>query len=172
MFMTNKKMLEEARNIVKVQAPLILKDLGLEENDGILDRIVVTDKVGLRIPEGFCNAQIEIRRRGFVEESKTYIVGSAFIEINPLNYFFCMTKKGELKKAPFIIRLFKSRLRRAVLFTLAHELRHYWQHYTGEYYKNELMMFGKSLMPYEMRWCEEDANKFARKHIEVSKEVK
>jgi hypothetical protein len=169
MYMTNKKVLEEARNIVKVHAPLILKELGLEENDGILDRIFVTAEVSATTPHGVCHATTQETRRLFEVIKQEYVKGSAKIEINPLTFFHYMNKKGEIKEVPFFFRFFKSKIRRMILFTLAHELRHYWQHYTGEYYKNELMFFGRSIMPYEMRWCEEDANKFGVKYIKEEK---
>ena len=162
MFMTNAKMMKESNEIIKLHAPSILKELGLSENDEILNRIVVSDKIGSSIPHGVCEAQIS---RKFFSSDSVYIKGSAKITIYPLTFLYYTSKDGSLKKIPFVVRLFESQLRRAIIFTLAHELRHYWQHETGEYEKNELQFLGMSVMPYQHRWCEKDANEFGRKYI-------
>jgi hypothetical protein len=166
MFMTNKKAIEETKEIVKVYAPQILKQLGLEENDGILDRISVSEEVSVTTPYGVC--QTTIRQKGFMGvHGQEYVEGTARITLYPLMFFHYPNKKGELKKLPFPVRFMKNKLRKAIIFTLAHELRHYWQYTTGEYFEHELQLGGISLMPYQHRWCERDANEFGSKFVKA-----
>lgn len=170
MYMTNKAILKETEQIVKVHAPLILKELGLEENDGILDRIYVSAEREASTPHGICESKM---RKTSMFDNGSYEVGSASITIYPLTFLQYMNKKGKIKQAPFFFRFLKPIIRRVIVFTLAHELRHYWQYVTGEYYDKELMFMGSSILPYELRWCEKDANTFGKQYkYKYVKEVK
>ena len=126
------KFMAITEEVVREQAPLILKELGLEsDNDLILDRI---------------------------------------IEISPFAMMSYINKKGELKSRSRFARFLLSGplseyYRRLATFILAHELRHYWQFYTGEYFKNEMHLGGRPMLPYNMQWGEKDANKFAAKYM-------
>ena len=164
MYMTNEKLMKEAQEVINLHAPIILKELGLEDNDGILERIFVSDT-----KNDANNALItkEVRktvRYGQVVRQE-YVVGSAFIDINPLVSFYYEGKDGAVKSEPFVMRFFRKTIRQNILFTLAHELRHYWQYHSGEIFKNELMMNGIKALSYERQWCERDANQFGVEYL-------
>ena len=162
------KFMAITEEVVREQAPLILKELGLEsDNDLILDRITVTSKMGVDIPPG--NFNYKMLRKNIVGEP-TYIVGTGYIEISPFAMMSYINKKGELKSRSRFARFLLSGplseyYRRLATFILAHELRHYWQFYTGEYFKNEMHLGGRPMLPYNMQWGEKDANKFAAKYM-------
>lgn len=160
MYMTNKKVLTETQLIIDNHAARILTKLGLEDDTHILNHITVSDVVGPDVPLGVCKVQQEISG-GLFSNATSYVPESANITLYPLMHFKYLSKGGELKNVPFFARFMKPIIRRIILSTLAHELRHYWQHTTGEYTKNELQFRGKSFMSYENRWCERDANEFA-----------
>ena len=162
------KVLTITEEVVKEHAPLILKELGLDkDNDGILERISVTSKVGEDVPQGYC--KVRIIRRNLLGEP-VYIQGTAAIDLNPLAFLVRINNKGRMKMMPKFIRSFlingmERYLRRLMTFVLAHELRHYQQYYTGLYFEKEAHFGGASLMPYSMRWCEKDANEFAKQYV-------
>lgn len=168
MIMTDKRIMELANEVVDTYASDMLHQLGLSNNnDGILNRISVTDKIGDEIPQGIFN---------YVQESKgfmgmkgcSYVKESGNIEINVMQ---CLHAKinGKLRRIPLvnvIATLTRNNLKKMFVFILAHELRHYWQFYTGEIYETDHGKIGGiSFMPYEWRWEEKDANEWARNYV-------
>lgn len=168
MYMNNKKLMEVSESIVKEFAPQILEALGLDNSDRIIERIKVSDVVGENIPNGICEVKTIVTKRFGMVINSMYLPDdeTSGITLYPFMALHYRTKKGGIKQVPFFMRVFAKQLRRVLLFTLAHELRHYWQYKTGEMDKNETMFNGRSLMPYEHRWCERDANEFAYKFVQ------
>jgi hypothetical protein len=173
MYMTNKRIMKETKMLIEKHAPIILRELGLEDNDGILERIVVTDKFGSDVPYG----QIFYEERGKTHSftrmvwDQKYEGGSARIEIHPMSFFHYVNKRGDVKKTPVFTRFLGPLFRKAIIHTLAHELRHYWQFYTGKYYEKELLFGGRSIMPYEHKWSERDANSFGAQYAKKSGKI-
>jgi hypothetical protein len=165
MFITREKALVIANKIISVHAPLILKELGLDqENDGILDRITAVYKE-VTPKENYCGIFNYVVRKttiGFFTDTYEYLEGTGSIEINMKAAFTTKTKEGVYKTFwPSQILGSDKKLKAWVLFALAHELRHYWQYVTGEIWSKSLQIDGVSLMPYAWRWEETDANEFA-----------
>lgn len=67
-------------------------------------------------------------------------------------------KDGNLVSIPSNQRPNKDGFREAMNQVLAHELRHYWQHQTGVYYKHPY----DTNIPHDERWAEIDANDYMK----------
>jgi hypothetical protein len=154
--------------VVAKHASNILKELGLDkDNDGILDRIVVSSKIGDSIP----NAHFiyDCRQNGFMGmRGSSYVPYSGKIELFP-GMQMNMNIGKRLIGVPargLLTHLFNKRIERTLIFLLAHELRHYWQYYTGTINTKMGGIRTAQLMPYEHRWEEIDANEFASQYME------
>lgn len=159
-YLTNEKALVIAEEVVSKYAPLIVKDLGVD--DSILEKMTVTSKIGA-IPFG--EFKFQHRQKDMFGFRMSYIYGSESIEVNPLMAFYYIgigIKKNEsIRRVPFFARFMVSAYKRMVLLGLAHEIRHYWQYSTGEAYRQQSMIGGRCFIPYEHRWEEVDANEYA-----------
>lgn len=158
-----------AQEVVSEYAAVIAEDLGIT-HDGILDRIVVSDKLVLEgedVVRGVCEAGCYTY--GF--NQVVYKKGTARIELYPYTFITYFTKKNEPKRMSGLFYFFfKKKLKKELLLVLAHEMRHAWQYTTGEIFKHKFM--GKhSYLPYKYCWEEKDANEYADKFIK-SKGVK
>lgn len=165
MFISDEKAMVLAQEVVDKYTTIILQELGVE-SDGIEDRITISDDI-TNIP----NATIYKDEYGcnmVTPDSyyQLYRTGSARITIYAINILGYRNKYGELK-TPWFLRLSKKLYKGQVLFGLAHELRHYWQFISSEYYKKELdaILGVNFIIPYELKWCEKDANEFADKIV-------
>ena len=150
--------------VIKAHAADILEQLGLStNNDGILDRIVVSTETGENLPLAIMESVTVTQ--GFFRNNPSYQKGSAQIIIYPcMRYCFVSKKKGfvEMPIIGLAMLLFKKKLKREMAIDLAHELRHYWQYYTGEKYRNYKY---DRMLPYEHRWEEKDANQFSYQYV-------
>lgn len=167
-YVTDAKAMKMMEEVVAEHAPEILTRLGFAIDDEILNKISVLAENEDETPHGVCN--VRISHNIFKSGTEKYVEGSASINLYPATFFVYRKKNGRYAQLPFFARLFGKQIRRMFIHTLAHELRHYWQYDSGEYFRNESTFFGRSFMPYEWRWCEKDANQFAREYL-VSKGI-
>lgn len=153
--------------VVSKHALPMLRALGMEENnDGILNRIMVSSKIGDEIPNG--QFRHTYQTKGFMGMGRTrYILGSGEIELFPCMAMQIKTNKRlvGIPAAGLVVRLFRKAIERHMIFVLAHELRHYWQYYTNTAYTREGSTGAVNFMPYSMRWEEIDANEFAEEYL-------
>lgn len=155
-YVTDAKAMKMMEEIVAEHAPQILLQLGFAKDDEILNKINILPTDEVDTPHGETQVQTK---------SDKYVKGTASIYLYPLSCFSYKKKNGKNGRLPFIARFMHKQIRRLLIHTLAHELRHYWQHDSGEYFRNEPQVFGISIMPYNWRWCEKDANQFARDYL-------
>lgn len=179
MYITNEKATAIAQEIITTHAPRILKKLGLDtNNDGILDRIyVVAEALTEASPQAaIFNYVYTVMSSPYginLSGTERYKTGSGTVTINAASAFYIHTKRNVFKEVK-LARLFvtKKRLSKIFIYSLAHELRHYWQFITGEVWEKSARRGGINLMPYQFRWEEADANEFAREYLkEVKKDV-
>jgi hypothetical protein len=152
-----------AQEVVNKWAPVILKELALKDEEGILGKITVTDEI-LTVPTAG-NIEHQIQYPSIFRTNGTYVPNSASIIIYAENMVRIHTPKRALKN----FGIFGLTYRKMVFFTLAHELRHFWQLRTGEFHKNSIMINAVDVTPYDQRWVEKDANTFALKLMEQYK---
>lgn len=171
LYMTDAVAIDTVNKIIAEQAPLIIKDLGLEINDGILDRICALTFIPSEDQAHSAIFRHIATTYGFMSsKGEEYKIGSGRVEINAVSPMYFRNKKGKVLHMA-IIRLpfFVSLYRKYIIGLLAHELRHYWQFYTGEVFRQTTRFNGMSFMPYEWRWEEKDANDYARKYLDSLK---
>lgn len=153
-----------AEEMVRHWSPIILKELDLNNPENILDKIIVSPELQKDGMYGCIHHQQQ--KESFFSVRAHYVPDSATINIFAENINYLYLDKGVRVKNP---GMFGKTYRRALLFTLAHELRHFWQLHTGEYHENSIIMNGKNLVPYSQQWIEIDANKFALHFINKHK---
>lgn len=161
-YVTNAKAMKMMEEIIAEHAPDILGHLGFYNDDEILGKFTISTENNDDTPRGVCSVTTSRTLLGLNEK---YVKGSAEITFYPVAFFSYRKKNRRKGNVPFFFRFFSKRIRKTMIFVLAHELRHYWQYDSGEYYRNESQAFGISIMPYEWRWCEKDANDFAREYM-------
>jgi hypothetical protein len=165
MYITNEIAVGIAKEVVEEHAPSILTRLGFYIDDEVLNRFTFSTETTKDTPLGRCTVTTLEERYGGRSE---YVKGSARITIYPVRFLYRLTRHKELIRRPFA-RFFKNSLRKRMIRVLAHELRHYWQHESGEIERNEASAFGIIIMPYEVRWSERDADDFAKEYLESLK---
>jgi hypothetical protein len=160
-----------AEEVIREHAPQILLDLGMNNLDGILNRITISPEFTEKGAYGICNYTSIEQRRGFSFSPETivYKPETAHIIIYTEAMMSIRLQSGNFINNPYT-RISRKGLKRFILLTLAHELRHYWQVFTGEMWApghgNSL---GFSLLPYDWSWEEIDAREYANKYVkEVS----
>lgn len=152
-----------AEEVIAEHSAPILEALGMtEDNDGILDKITASTEVTPETPGGvFVHQQMV---KGFMGmHGVSYVKGSGSIVLYPLTGIYSQKKDG-MKKVWFASAfslLFSWLVKKHLTFILAHELRHYWQYYTGTVYKQGDYVGSTRFTPYSMRWEEIDANNWA-----------
>ncbi|BCO16181.1 hypothetical protein_gp128 [Bacillus phage vB_BceM_WH1] len=160
-----------AIKLVNKHMPLILKDLGLDTHDGIDKRIFVHrgyyHKQGVN---GYCYTDLGgVLGAGGVILNPHYIPGSAYIVLYPLEMLHYTRADRQRVEDTSHVRRFTRAFKRKLIFTLAHELEHYRQHYSGDYYQYEVIWDFGLLSPYRNRQCEDLANEYAEKYIKSLK---
>lgn len=141
-------------DIVKTQTQLILQDLGVGD-DGISGRITIHNTYPSDGYAGLFHGQSVI-----TNGVQSYVQSSGVIDIYPMVYFMKRDKEGNLVSIPSNQRLNKDRFRDAMHQVIAHELRHYLQHQTGEFFKHPY----DTSLPHDERWAEIDANNYMKKY--------
>jgi hypothetical protein len=161
-----------AYHVRNTHASAILKELDmLGKNDGILGRIKIHEEVNLTDKLlSMVYGHMTYGHYLTEEESRLahkYRMHSATIHLRPLSHFTVFTDQGDVVMTPKIVHFFisKKRFERIMIHTLAHELRHYWQLYTGEIYKHGVIVRGVDITPYKHSWREKDADSFASKYL-------
>lgn len=161
-----------AEKVIAEHSSLILEQLGLAtDNDGILERITASrEEVTTETPAGLFSSQQ--RSRGFMGRlGVSYIKGSGEITLYPITAMHSV-KGDTVKRMPFasaICLAFSKMLEKQLIFVLAHELRHYWQYYTGTVYEKGDYTGSARFMPYSMRWEEKDADQWALEYLKSLK---
>jgi hypothetical protein len=169
MYITNKKAIQITKEIVAKEAPMILERLGLDNEDGILERIIVED---FEMPANFGTHEAKYIKDyfGVYQPHELYKQGTAVITLYPLSmmHLWFRTSDSTYRTATnWRMRLSKKAFKRRVINTLAHELRHYWQIKTGRIFQEKsVFMMNFNFTPYLDRWEEKDANKFADQYLE------
>lgn len=177
MFINNKTAIAIASKIVAQHAPIILERLGLaQDNDGILDRIyVIADPLTKEHNASAVFYHVDIHTGLFGSGGSRYERYSGKIVVNAASMFYFYSKKKGYKEVKFVrlmVGIFgRRRFEEYMLFLLAHEMRHYWQWYTGEIWKNSSRAGSINFMPYEWRWEEQDANEFAYNYVREMKQT-
>lgn len=165
-WMSDRDLLELGNEVVAEHAARILDELGMTtNNDGILDRITMhTDTPNHDEPRALFRHNT-IQYGFFGSRGLQYEIGSGEIRVNCIAPIFYLDRKSTFREIkPARLWFFKKSIKRVILFMLAHEMRHYWQYYTGEGYKHDYVG-SFCITPYEWRWVEKDANEFARKYV-------
>lgn len=167
LYLSNADAKSIVQEVVDTHAPRILEQLGLaENNDGILDRIEVDAFIpikGVRWQGRF--RQTTTVRGLFGFDGQEYKHGTGVIEINAISIMYFFTKKDRLVHMPIArLFLFRKNYRKWATYILAHEMRHYWQYFTGEAYKHD-HIGAHNFMPYQWRWEEQDAHQFGKDYV-------
>lgn len=176
MFMTNKKLVAATEEIVRVHAPLILKELGLDtDNDDILNRILVSPGLPTEKEQegsaGIFEFDVNVTRSNVfhIATGRQYVRGTGVITMYPLNNLYYATNERKRKKIPcssLLSTVAQVPLKKQIIEQLAHELRHYWQYVTGIGFERSVYgQDGNHVLKYDNRWVERDANEFAAKYV-------
>ncbi|EJS63120.1 hypothetical protein ICU_04726 [Bacillus cereus BAG2X1-1] len=141
-------------DIVKTQTQLILQDLGVGD-DGISSKITIHNTYPNDGYAGLFHGDSLI-----TNGVQSYVQKSGVIDIYPMVYFMKRDKDGNLVSIPSNQRPNKDGFREVMNQVLAHELRHYWQHQTGVFFKHPY----DTNVPHDERWAEKDANDYMKKY--------
>ncbi|WP_176536122.1 DUF3920 family protein [Bacillus cereus] len=151
---TDEEAVTITQEIVKIQTQLILQDLGVGD-DGISGKITIHNTLNNNGYAGLFNSSY-VTTNGI----KAYAQKSGVIDLYPMAYLVERDEKGDLVSAPADRRPAKDKFRKSMIETLAHELRHYWQHQTGETFKYPY----DTSIPYDERWAEKDAKDYMKRY--------
>lgn len=170
--LNHKQAVQITKKVIATHAPLILKELGLTNEEGILDRIVAKEEIDKEYEHMVVRGRFNYEAQVPIIGEPVYEKGSGHIILFP-NSVFTYNKPGTLQvmEVSNFVKFFisKKKFECLMIQVLAHELRHYWQLITGECWKHDLRVMGKNFTPYSMRWEEKDADAFSvqymRKHL-------
>lgn len=151
---TEEEALTITHDVVKIQTQLILQDLGVGD-DGISSKIIIHNTYPDNGYAGLFYGDYVI-----ANGVKSYVQKSGVIDIYPMVYFMRRDKDGNLVSIPSNQRPNKDGFREGMNQVLAHELRHYWQHQTGVFYKHPY----DTSIPHDERWAEKDANDYMERY--------
>ncbi|QWH38092.1 hypothetical protein EXW53_14945 [Bacillus mycoides] len=151
---TDEEAMTITHKIVETQTQLILQDLGVGD-DGISSKITIHN---LYPNDGYSGMFYGdyMTTNGM----KSYVQQSGVIDLYPMVYLMRRDEDGNVAPLPSNQRPSKDGFRKVMNETLAHELRHYWQHQTGVFYKHPY----DTSIPHDERWAEKDANEYMKKY--------
>ncbi|UNP78818.1 DUF3920 family protein [Bacillus nitratireducens] len=154
---TDEEAVTITQEIVKTQTQLILQDLGVGD-DGISRKITIHNTYNNDGYSGLFNSSY-VTTNGIT----AYAQKSGVIDLYPMVYLMGRDKGGNLVSFPANQRPTKDGFRKAMIETLAHELRHYWQHQTGEFFKYPY----DTSVTHDERWAEKDAKDYMGKYSKL-----
>ena len=149
--MTQNEIISITLDVINKNTPVILNKLGFKEKpENLLFRICDTYDHAL----GMCTAFFKDQEKNELLETVIILYPSNIIWIKILDRIWL----------PRLCRFSRKLFERKVLHVLAHELRHFWQYYTGEH--KEYRKLSKFL-PRKIRLIEIDAEKWAEEFLLV-----
>ncbi|WP_066637859.1 hypothetical protein [Desulfolucanica intricata] len=130
---------------------IILKKLGFREKP---QNLIIKTSETYDYALGVCLA--------FFNKDTMNELSAAVVVIYPSNIIWL--KIFNWLRIPRLCMFSRILLERKILYVLAHELRHYWQYYTGEYKKHRQL---SKFFPRSINMLEVDAEKWAEEFIRV-----
>ncbi|GBF34799.1 hypothetical protein DCCM_3919 [Desulfocucumis palustris] len=149
--MTKKDILSLTSEIINKNTPVILNKLGFKEQPGYL-KFKISESYDDAL--GMCFAIFKDDEKTQLQEAVIILYPFNMLWINFLDWI----------RLPRICKFSRRLFERKVLHVLAHELRHFWQYYTGEHKKYSRL---SRFLPSKMRLIELDAEKWAEDFLTV-----
>lgn len=138
--------------VINKYMSIILDKLGFNEEPENLS-IKISDTYDYAL--GACYAH-------FANKDDKNELSKAIIVLYPWNIMWI--KISDWLRLPRLCSFSRKLLERRIIYVLAHELRHYWQYYTGEHKKQRHL---SKMLPQRMNLLEVDAEKWAENFLSV-----
>lgn len=149
--MSGHEIISITQEIINKNTPIILRKLGYSDQPDIL-RLKISESYDYAT--GICLAFYKDHDRNELKEVVVILYPSNIIWLKLLDWL----------RLPRLCMFSRKLFEKMVIQVLAHELRHFWQYYTGEYKKYSRL---SRFLPRSMSLFEVDAENWAQEYLNV-----